>query len=275
MDNEKRLIIAIALSVVILVAFAWLSPKPEPQPQPAASEPTAIEEPVESRLRARAAAAGSAAEEVDEADGATEQDEPAIAAEREEEIRVDNGLFEVVFTNRGGRVRTWTLLHYTTADGAPLQLFPQFEEGGHYPLSVDLDDPALTDELNNALYRIERERLASDGSTGGERIKFTLVGRPRPRRREDVRIPAGRLSGRCLARRHRPRSAPSRPSDARARIRGAGTELGPQQLLLREPGGVGRRGTSDPPQARQARGRGRVLGPGLLGSASRTSTSRR
>jgi YidC/Oxa1 family membrane protein insertase len=174
MDNEKRLVIAIALSVVILVAFAWLSPKPERQPQPVTSEPTAIERPVRPSAEAerQPPTPASEANETDEASGDAGQDEPAITAEREEEIRVDNGLFEVVFTNRGGRAKTWTLLHYTTADGAPLQLLPQFEEGGHHALSVDLDDRALTDELNNALYRVERERLPSDGSTGGERIKF-------------------------------------------------------------------------------------------------------
>jgi YidC/Oxa1 family membrane protein insertase len=171
MDNEKRLIIAIALSVVILVAFAWLAPKPERQPQPVASEPTTIEEPVETRSEPERLPP-VLLDEPDRAARDAEQDAPVIAAEREEEIRVDNGVFQVVFTNRGGRVRTWTLADYTTSDGAPLQLFPQFEETGHYPLSVDLDDAALTEELNNALYRVERERLFADGSAGGERIKF-------------------------------------------------------------------------------------------------------
>lgn len=169
MDNEKRLILAIACSVIILVAFAWLSPKPERQPLPATGETTATERPIETETESERLPLETASDTDTETEE-TPQDEPAIVAESEEEIRVDNGVFQVVFTNRGGRARMWTLTDYTRSDGALLQLFPQFEEGGHYPLSVDLDDPVLTDELNNVLYQVDRERLDSEG---GERISFT------------------------------------------------------------------------------------------------------
>ena len=172
MDNEKRLIIAIALSVVILVLFAWLAPKPDRQPLPVTDETIATERPIETVTEPERFAP-EAAEETDPAAEEASPDESAIVAESEEEILVDNGVFHVVLTNRGGRALTWTLADYTRSDGALLQLFPQFEEGSDYPLSIDLDDAALTNELNNALYRVERERLAGDGSGGGERIKFT------------------------------------------------------------------------------------------------------
>jgi YidC/Oxa1 family membrane protein insertase len=109
----------------------------------------------------------------DEATDETPLDEPASAAELEEEIRIDSGVYQVVFTNRGGRAQSWTLADYISSDGRLLNLFPSFEEGGHYPLSIDLDDQALTDELNNALYKVERERLAGGDSGHGDRIKFT------------------------------------------------------------------------------------------------------
>ena len=172
MDNEKRLVLAIALSVVILVLFAWLSPKPERPPLPATGETTTAERTVEPEIEPER----DPSETAREMDGGTEEaplDEPAIAAEAEEQIRIDNGVYQVVFTNRGGRAQSWTLADYIAPDGSLLNLFPSFEEGGRYPLSVDLDDRVLTDELNNALYVVERERLAGGDPSGGERIKFT------------------------------------------------------------------------------------------------------
>ena len=172
MDNEKRLIAAIALSVVILVVFAWLSPKPERQPLPAAEETATAERTVETETEPRRRPPETA-RETDEAVDAAPLDEPAIEAEVEEEILIDNGVLQVVFTNRGGRALSWTLDGYTSADGNLLNLFPRFEDGGGSPLSIDVDDPALTDELNHVLYRVERERLAGEGPSGGERISFS------------------------------------------------------------------------------------------------------
>jgi YidC/Oxa1 family membrane protein insertase len=174
MESEKRLIVAIAVSVLILVAFSYLSPK-RPTSRPPATETVAEQTPVPTRDFDDRPAEFTDTGVVPDQDAPTagEEDGERIGAQTEETILVDNGVFEVLLTNRGGRAQTWTLLDYTTEDGAPLQLFPQFvEQDAALPLSLDLDDPGLTAELNRQLYRVER--LPLDEISGqGERIRFT------------------------------------------------------------------------------------------------------
>jgi YidC/Oxa1 family membrane protein insertase len=173
METEKRLIIAIAASVLILVVFSWLAPKREPTPPP--EQPVVSGEQLEPTEESRPTP--SFDEEVDAEEDAEAappvEAEMAVAAETEQEVRVDTGLIEVVLTNRGGRALTWTLQHYTTSDGAPLQMFPQFVDQQDRPMAIDLDDRSLADLLNDALYTVERKKLSSKGSlTSGERITF-------------------------------------------------------------------------------------------------------
>ncbi|HXV75554.1 MAG TPA: membrane protein insertase YidC [Candidatus Polarisedimenticolaceae bacterium] len=165
MDSEKRLIAAIAISVLILVAFSYLTPdrapEPGPRPEPVASDTTPD---------------GPRADEP----FASAEDEPAsaepgerIEAQAEETIVVDNGVFEVALTNRGGAARGWTLRDYTTGDGRPLQLLPRHvEEDAPLPLSLALDDEGLAARLNRSLFRFERSAL-DDPAAPGERIRFS------------------------------------------------------------------------------------------------------
>ena len=163
MESEKRLIAAIALSVLILAAFAWLNPAPKP--------PERVEPPAEQAGQAPLSESAEAPAEVEtpEAEAAAS----AIAGEAEEQIEIDNGLFRVALTNRGGRALTWTLLHYKT-EGEPLQVLPRYTEAGvALPLGLDLDDTSVADQLDQAVYHVEREVLpADDANPSGERVRF-------------------------------------------------------------------------------------------------------
>ena len=166
MESEKRLVLAIALSVLVLVAFSYLAPRrTEPPPsveQPVAEAPAAAGE--------TPAAPGAAASEP-----AAEPIEAAIAGESAERFEVDNGLFRVALTSRGGQAEAWTLLELTGDGGQPLDVFPRYvEPDAGLPLGLDLDDASVASTLNGAIYRVEREELpATDSSPPGERVRFS------------------------------------------------------------------------------------------------------
>jgi YidC/Oxa1 family membrane protein insertase len=164
---EKRAVLAVALSFLVLLAWLWLFPAPEPEETPAAPVETGEPAPETDQ-------AGSIEEEPRPERPEAEDDAPAAEALAEEEVVVENELFRVVLTNQGGRVRSWRLKHYTTSDGAPLELLPAYEEAErHLPLAVDLDDASLATEINRALFQVEKEAFPSDGeSPGGERVRF-------------------------------------------------------------------------------------------------------
>lgn len=173
MEMEKRLILAIVLSIAIYGLFYWLMPQPEPplvEPQRVEETSEGVEGERPPRLRSEAPGDESA-----EPAAETEPEAalPPLTADAEQEIRIDNGVFEVELTNRGGRARTWTLKHFRTPSGDPLQLFPDYPESDALPLALSLDDPALTDELNDALYQVRREDVPrTDTTAAGERLVF-------------------------------------------------------------------------------------------------------
>jgi YidC/Oxa1 family membrane protein insertase len=167
MESEKRLIAAIGLSVLILVAFAWLNPAPK--------RPAPLQTPIEQAEPARPS--GGAAPEAGAGAGVeappTEPPAGAIAGEAEQQVEIDNGLFRAKFTNRGGRAVEYRLLHFKDDDGQPLEVLPRYTEGLALPLGLDLDDAALSERLDQAVYHIEREVLPADqDNPSGERLRF-------------------------------------------------------------------------------------------------------
>ncbi len=159
---EKRAVLAIALSVLILLGWLWLFPPPKPEPQTAAPPASATADeppPPESPAVSPDAVPAPAA-----------QAEAPLAADAPEETRVEHDRMAVVLTNRGGRVRSWTLRDYRDSAGKPLELVPAFGvREDLLPAAVDLDDEALAARINSALFRIERETIG-DAPGGGERI---------------------------------------------------------------------------------------------------------
>ena len=131
------------LALVALMAFQYFKP-PAPTPQQqqqtiAANQPAPAPLPsTSSGPQAAGAAAGSA---------------PALVAAAESQTVVENELYKITFTNRGAQVKSWVLKKYKDAQGHPLDLVNQHAapEFG-FPLSLYTYEPALTSELNQALY---------------------------------------------------------------------------------------------------------------------------
>ena len=80
---------------------------------------------------------------------------PQISASSETGITVENEFYKIVFTNRGGQVKQWILKKYFDSAGHPLDMVqPQAAALFGLPLSFFTYEPALTTQLNQALYQV-------------------------------------------------------------------------------------------------------------------------
>ncbi len=78
---------------------------------------------------------------------------PTVQASAESTTTIENELYRITFTNRGGQVSSWVLKNYKDTDGKPLNLVhTQAAEQFGYPLSLYTYDAALTSNLSKALY---------------------------------------------------------------------------------------------------------------------------
>ncbi len=81
---------------------------------------------------------------------------PAVGtkqAQTEQDVVVENDLYRITFTNKGGLVKSWFLKKYKDEHGKPLELVHQAAAASNgYPLSLWSWDQALRDKLNSALY---------------------------------------------------------------------------------------------------------------------------
>ncbi len=80
---------------------------------------------------------------------------PAVSAASESTVTVENELYKIVLTNRGGQVQHWILKKYLGSDGKPLDLVQQqIAAKFGFPLGLFTYDAALKDQLNSALYQV-------------------------------------------------------------------------------------------------------------------------
>ena len=76
-----------------------------------------------------------------------------VQATSEQETVIENDVYRIVFTNRGGRVKSWVLKKFTDDKGGPLELVnTAAAEKYGYPLMLWSYDEALRTKLNTALY---------------------------------------------------------------------------------------------------------------------------
>jgi YidC/Oxa1 family membrane protein insertase len=78
---------------------------------------------------------------------------PTVQAPAEATTVVENELYRITFTNRGGQVSSWILKKYKDSDGKPLNIVhTDAAKKFGYPLSLYTYDAALTTGLSQALY---------------------------------------------------------------------------------------------------------------------------
>ena len=80
---------------------------------------------------------------------------PSVAAALESETTIENEQYKIVFTNRGAQVKHWILKKYKDTAGKPLDMVqPQVAASYGFPLSFFTYEPALTSQINQALYQV-------------------------------------------------------------------------------------------------------------------------
>ena len=144
---EKRVLLAVVLSFVVLYGFQAMFPPPEP-PAPV----TQGESPSTGQAVPAPAPGGEAAQPV-EANPQPAQ-VPVVGGAAEQEISFENGSVRAVFSNRGGVIKSWRLKKYMDAANEWQELVPQDLPGEQIrPLTLSVDDPALSKVVATALYR--------------------------------------------------------------------------------------------------------------------------
>src|SRR5678816_3283936 len=139
---ERRLLLVFALTFLVIILFQPLLKKYMPQTATPAPETPAAAPP-----SAQPAAPAPAASQVQvPAKGASKQ------AAAEAETVIENDLYRVTFTNRGGLVKSWILKTYFDEHGQHLELVSKAAEKYGYPLSLWTYDEAQRSKLNSALY---------------------------------------------------------------------------------------------------------------------------
>jgi YidC/Oxa1 family membrane protein insertase len=79
---------------------------------------------------------------------------PTITTATLSTTTIDNPEYRIVFTNKGALVQHWILKHYNDSSGHPLDMVQQQASSRFgFPLSLFTYEPALTKQLNEALYQ--------------------------------------------------------------------------------------------------------------------------
>jgi YidC/Oxa1 family membrane protein insertase len=164
---ERRLLIVFALTFLVIMLFQPLLKKYGPQPpakpetsQSAPQNPSQVPPQTPAQLPAQASAAPGAASKA--------ASSAPLQAASESLAEIDNDVYHIVFTNRGGRVKSWVLKKYTDDKGGPLELVnATATEKYGYPLTLWTYDEGLRNKLNSALYV-----ATSSGTTAPAQIKF-------------------------------------------------------------------------------------------------------
>jgi YidC/Oxa1 family membrane protein insertase len=138
--------------VAAFFGYQYFFAKPKPEEQPPAVTQT---QPVAPAAQASQGPAPNPA--TAQQPGAA----PQIAAVIVTTTTVENELFKIQFSNQGAQVEHWILKKYSDSQGKPLDLV-QPQAAAHVlaaedlglPLSLYTYDPALTSQLNKALYQV-------------------------------------------------------------------------------------------------------------------------
>ena len=157
-----------ALLLVVLLGYQYFF-KPKPAPDSTAQTQSQAQSQAQASASSHAgtgqAGAGTTQAGVTSAPGAAAST-PTVAAAMETDTTVENELYRIVFTNRGGQVKHWILKKYYDTAGQPLDMVqPQASAQFGFPVSLYTYEPTLTSQLNQSLYQVSVEG-AQPSATG-------------------------------------------------------------------------------------------------------------
>ena len=137
--------------LLIFLGYETFFNKPKPGPEntaPAVSQP-------QTTAQQNAAPQAPSAPAQTRQHAKTAAPAPVISAASVSATTVENELFRIVLTNRGGLIDHWILKHYDGSDGKPLDMVQQqASDLFGFPLALFTYDPSLSKDLNDALYQV-------------------------------------------------------------------------------------------------------------------------
>jgi len=167
---DRKLLLVFALTFLVIMLFQPLLKKYGPQPpanppNTGQRTPNPSESPASSAPSTGVAPAGAVSAALSRQRAAAPV---AKQAANESETVIENGLYRIVFTNRGAQVKSWVLKKWDDESGKPLDLVNQAASAKYgYPLSLWTYDETLRNKLNTALYVV-----SSTGATAPAEITF-------------------------------------------------------------------------------------------------------
>jgi YidC/Oxa1 family membrane protein insertase len=151
---ELRILVASLLSMFVIIAWAKFFAPKAPPPSPETNKPAAGST---ANSGQRVPPIGGASAPVATAIAATAPPAAAKGESQERNIVVENSLYRVEFSNRGGVVKSWQLKKYKD-DAKPQRVLDVVhpdasQELNAWPLSVSLSDANLDELANSGLFQ--------------------------------------------------------------------------------------------------------------------------
>ena len=138
---ERKLLLVFALTFLVIMLFQPLLKKYGPQP-PAKPESSQAA-PAQNQAQLPAQTPAQLPAQISTATGAARGKAPPasapLQAASESETVIENDVYRIVFTNRGGRVKSWVLKKYTDDKGGSAGT-GEYRGGGEIWLSADVVD---------------------------------------------------------------------------------------------------------------------------------------
>jgi YidC/Oxa1 family membrane protein insertase len=180
-QDTSSLLVFTVVFAAILLGMQFFRPKHPATPSPAQTTATKTNA---SQQNGAGAASSNAANATASAagEGTSTETTPKVAAATQTTTIVENELYRITFSNRGGEVTSWILKKYTNYDDKPLDLVhPTAAEKFGYPLAIYTYDAGLRQRLAQALYvpsatgtLTAPNQLTFDYSAGGLVVRKTF-----------------------------------------------------------------------------------------------------
>jgi len=170
-----RMLLAFALTGLVIFGtpyyYKWIGVKPPAekteQAVPPASAPKSTSTPA-------AAAATPPAKSNPAKPGSAPPDTGAIAGTTEDTVSLDTDLYRIIFTNRGGRVKSWTLKKFKDHDGKPLEIVnPAAVEKKILPFQYEFRGAKPPADLNEVLFHAS---ASPDGPNPSVTFEYSNAG---------------------------------------------------------------------------------------------------
>ena len=148
MDNEKRVMLAFALSFVMLLIWRIMFVKtPPPSPKPSATSQATTQQATGQKGSEKSAAKPEAPKLP------PPPQIPVVEGQQAQNIVVENDLYRITFSTRGGVIKSWILKKYDDAGGKSLDVVnPVAGRQLGYPMSVRTQDSSLNQKINQAIF---------------------------------------------------------------------------------------------------------------------------